>query len=122
FNLIPAVLSISVVALVVAEYTPVFDCLAYLFYPFTWLVQLPEPFLAAKAVATGVTELMLPALLVVESDLVTRFVIGVMCITPIIYFSTSIPAILSTDIPIGIPTMLAIWFIRAVLSLLITTP
>ena len=45
----PSLMSIGVIALIMANYTPFFDILGYIFYPITWLLRLPEPMLAAKA-------------------------------------------------------------------------
>src|SRR5699024_8411886 len=47
--ILPSILSVGLLGLVLATFTPVFDIFGYIFLPFTWLVQLPEPLLAAKA-------------------------------------------------------------------------
>lgn len=85
-------------------------------------MQLPEPMLAAKASAVGITEMFIPALLVTDASIITRFVIGVLSVSEILFFSASIPCILATDIPISIPEIIVIWFERTVLILLIVTP
>jgi nucleoside recognition membrane protein YjiH len=121
-NILPTILSIGLIGILLAEYTPIFDFIGYIFYPFTSLLQLPDAFLAAKAAAIGVTEMFLPALLVVESAIVTKFVIAVVCVSSIIFFSASIPCILATEIPISIPKLLIIWIERTILSLIIATP
>jgi nucleoside recognition membrane protein YjiH len=121
-TILPSILSVGLIGILLAEYTPIFDFIGYIFYPFTALLQLPDAFLAAKAAAIGVTEMFLPALLVVEAALVTKFVIAVVCVSTIIFFSASIPCILATDIPISIPKLLVIWLERTILSLIIVTP
>lgn len=121
-SILPTILSIGIIALVLAEYTSLFDLLAYIFYPFTYLLQLPDPMLAAKASALGITEMFLPPLLVAEADIITKFVIAVVCISSIIFFSASAPSILSTDIPIKVRDLVIIWFERTLLSLIIVTP
>ncbi len=121
-SILPTILSIGIVALMLAEYTLLFDILAYVFYPFTYLLQLPDPMLAAKAAALGITEMFLPPLLVVEADIITKFVIAVVCVSSIIFFSASVPSILSTDIPIKVRDLVIIWFERTLLSLIIVTP
>ncbi|WP_174614576.1 YjiH family protein [Virgibacillus ihumii] len=120
--ILPSILSVGLLGLILATYTPVFDILGYIFYPFTWLVQLPEPLLAAKAASIEIAEMFLPALLVVEASLVTKFVIAVLSVSAIIFFSALVPCILSTEIPISIPKLLVIWFERTVLTIIITTP
>ena len=47
----PLLMSVGVLGVVLAAYTPVFDIIGYIFYPFTLLAQIPEPLLAAKAMA-----------------------------------------------------------------------
>ncbi len=120
--ILPSILSVGLLGLVLAEFTPVFDILGYLFYPFTWVMQVPEPLLAAKASAVEIAEMFLPALLVVEAPLVTKFVIGTVSISAILFFSALIPCILSTDIPVSIPKLIVIWIERTILTIIIVTP
>lgn len=121
-NILPTILSIGLIGILLAEYTPIFDYIGYIFYPFTALLQLPDAFLTAKAAAIGVTEMFLPALLVVEAAHVTKFVIAVVCVSSILFFSASIPCILATEIKISIPKLIVIWIERTILSLIIVTP
>lgn len=121
-GILPSIMSVGLIGLILAKYTPVFDILGYAFYPVTLLLQLPEPFLAAKACAVGIAEMFLPALLVAGAPLVTKFVIAVVSISAILFFSASIPCILSTEIPLSIPEIVLIWFQRTILTLIITTP
>jgi len=121
-SILPTILSIGLIGLLLANFTPVFDALAWIYYPFTLLVRVPEPFLAAKAIATEIAEMFLPSLLVVDAPLITRFFVGVVSISQILFFSASIPCILSTAIPISIPQILLIWVERTILSILIAAP
>jgi len=119
---LPSIMSVGLLGLVLAEYTPLFDWMGYIFYPFTALLQVPEPMLAAKAAAISIAEMFLPALFVTEAALITKFVVAVVSVSAIIFFSALVPCILSTDIPISITQMLAIWAERVVLTLIIATP
>ncbi|MDZ5471237.1 YjiH family protein [Bacillus sp. 31A1R] len=121
-SILPSIMSVGLLGLVLAEFTPVFDWIGYIFYPFTALVQLPEPLLAAKASAVGIAEMFLPALLVVEASLITKFVIAIVSVSSIIFFSALVPCIISTEIPISIPQLLVIWLERTILTILIATP
>ncbi|KAA0955373.1 YjiH family protein [Sporosarcina sp. ANT_H38] len=120
--ILPSILSIGLLGLVLAEFTPIFDWLGYIFYPITYLLQLPEPMLVAKASALGIAEMFLPALLVVKSGIIVKFVIAVVSVSSIIFFSAVVPCIVSTEIPITIPQLIAIWFQRVILTLIIVTP
>ena len=66
-GILPSIMSVGLLGLILAEFTPVFDWLGYIFYPFTCLFQLPEPMLAAKASAVSIAEMFLPALLVTKA-------------------------------------------------------
>lgn len=120
--LIPSILSIGLLGLVLVTYTPVFDWVAYIFAPFTYLLQLPEPMLTAKALAVSIAEVFLPALVVTEAMLVTKFIVAVVSISSVLFLSAVIPLILSTDIPITLRQMIIIWFERVVLTLILVTP
>lgn len=122
-QILPSIMSVGLIGLILAMYTPLFQLIGYLFLPFTWALQLPDPMLAAEAVAIGVAEMFLPATLVAghESELL-RLVIGVVCVSAVIFFSALVPSILATDIPIKVWHMVVIWVQRVILSLLIVTP
>lgn len=121
-SILPSIMSVGLLGLVLVEFTPIFDWLGYLFYPVTALIQLPDPMLAAKASAVGIAEMFLPSLIVAEAALVTRFVIGVVSVAAIIFFSALVPCILSIYIPLTVPQIIFIWIERTVLALLIVTP
>jgi nucleoside recognition membrane protein YjiH len=120
--ILPSILSIGLLGLVLAEYTPLFDWIGYIFYPFTYALQLPEPMLVAKASGLSIAEMFLPALLVTESVPVVKFVVAVVSVSAIIFFSALVPCIVSTEIPISIPKLIIIWVQRVILTLVIVTP
>ncbi|UOQ95676.1 YjiH family protein [Halobacillus shinanisalinarum] len=120
--ILPSILSVGLFGLVLAEFTPFFDILGYIFYPFTWIMQVPEPMLAAKASAIEIAEMFLPALLVANAPLITKFVIATLSVSAILFFSALIPCILSTDIPVSIPKLIVIWIERTILTIIIVTP
>jgi nucleoside recognition membrane protein YjiH len=121
-GILPSIMSVGLLGLILAEFTPVFDWLGYIFYPFTALVQLPDPMLAAKASAVSIAEMFLPALLVTKAAIVTKFVIAVVSVSSIIFFSAVVPCILSTEIPLTIGKLVVIWFERVVFTILLTAP
>ncbi|RKD22136.1 nucleoside recognition GATE domain-containing membrane protein YjiH [Caminicella sporogenes DSM 14501] len=121
-GILPSILSVGLLGLILAKYTPIFDIIGYIFYPFALLLRVPQPMLAAKAMAVEVAEMFLPALLVASAPLITKFIIGVISISSILFFSASIPCILSTEIPISITEILIIWIERTILTLLIVAP
>ena len=120
-SILPSILSVGLMGLLLAKYTPIFDYLAYILYPITALAGLSEPLLAAKASILQVAEMFLPALLVKDASFPVRYVVGVVSVSSILFFSASIPCILSTSIPIKIRDIMIIWFERTVLSLILAS-
>ena len=118
----PLLMSIGVIGIVIAEYTPVFDIIGYIFYPFTLITRVPEPLLAAKANALSIAEMFLPALLVTEAPMITKFLIAVVSVSEILFFSASIPCMMATQIPLTMKDYIIIWIERVILSILITAP
>jgi len=121
--IVPSILSVGLIGLLLATFTPVFDLLGWIFVPIAYLVQLPDPALAGKAVAVGIAEMFLPATVVAghESE-VLRFTVGVTAVSQIVFFSALVPSILATRIPVNVAQLVVLWFVRVVLTLLIAAP
>ena len=117
--IVPSIIAVGLTGLLLAKYTPVFDALGLLLYPFTWLGGLPEPLVAAKGISAGLAEMFLPALLLSEADMLTRYVAGVISISSVLFFSAMIPCVLATEIPISVGKMVIVWFQRVALSILL---
>ena len=81
-------------------------------------MQLPEPMIAAKAAAIEIAEMFLPTALVAASPIVTKFTIAVTSVSAVLFFSASIPSLLSTDIPVKMRDILLIWIERTILSII----
>ncbi len=121
--IVPSILSIGLAGLLLARFTPIFDWIGYLFYPFAWIVRLPDAMLGSKAAAMGIAEMFLPATAVGDAaDPVLRFVIAVISVSAIIFFSAVVPCIMATKIPVKLHHMVIIWFERVALTILIATP
>lgn len=118
-TILPTIMSIGLTGMLIALFTPVFKVIGYIFFPFGWIVQLPEALAAGQAVATSIAEMFLPAAFVVSASIQTRYVVAVVCISEILFFSASIPCILSTKIPVKIPQILVLWVERVILSILL---
>jgi len=119
-SILPTILSVGLMGLLLAKYTPLFDFLAFLLYPIAKILRIPDAMLLSKAVATGIAEMFLPSLMVGQAALITRFVTAVTSVSSIIFFSASIPCILSTEIPITVPELVLIWLERSILSIILS--
>ena len=118
-NILPTILSIGLVGMLLALFTPLFDIIGYIFYPFAALVQIPEALLCAQALATTIAEMFLPAAFVAEASLTARYVVAVSCISELLFFSAVIPCILSTKIPVKVSELLLLWVERLILSIIL---
>ena len=118
-TILPTIMSIGLTGMLIALFTPVFSVIGYIFFPFAWAVRLPEALVAGQALATSIAEMFLPSAFVVGASIQTRYVVAVTCISEILFFSASIPCILSTKIPVNIPKILVLWVERVILSILL---
>lgn len=114
---VPAILSVGLIGLLVAEHTSFFQYLGYIFYPVALISGLENPLQASASIASGLAEMFLPALTSTDAPLHSKFVIAIVSISSILFFSASIPCVLATDIPMKILDLVAIWFLRATISI-----
>ncbi|PMR77534.1 YjiH family protein [Billgrantia endophytica] len=121
-SILPSIMSVGLLGLLIAKYTPLFEWLGWLFYPFVAIWGLDDAAALSQAAASGLAEMFLPALLMAEADFVARFAAGVVSVSGVLFFSASIPCILSTSIPLTVGRIVVIWFIRVALSLLLAVP
>ncbi|GGK28384.1 membrane protein [Caldalkalibacillus thermarum] len=118
FGLIPLVMALGTVALVIAEYTPMFTWLSYPFIPLLTLLQIPEATAAAPAMIVGFADMFLPAVIGsgIESEL-TRFVIACISLTQLIYMSEIGILLLRSKIPVNFMDLVIIFIQRTLISL-----
>ena len=117
--ILPSIMAIGLTGLLLAKYTPLFDLLGLLLVPFTFLGGLAEPFAAAKGMAAGLAEMFLPAILLKEADILTRYVAAVISVSSVIFFSALIPCVLATRIPLTVGQMVLIWLQRTAIGILL---
>ena len=119
----PTLMSIGFLGLVLAEFTPVFDIIGYIFLPFTKLLGFGgEASLLSKGLAISLAEMFLPASIVASASPLVKGVVAIVCVSEILFFSASIPCVLSTEIPLDIKDILIVWVERIILSLVLATP
>ena len=121
-SILPSILSVGLLGLLLAKYTPVFEWIGLVFYPLIALFGIDEASQLAQATASGLAEMFLPALLMADAGLPARFAAGVVSVSSILFFSASLPCILSTTIPLSIGRIVVIWLIRTLLSLALAIP
>lgn len=118
FAVLPIVMAIGTLGTIVAEYTPVFTWIGAPFVPLLELVGIQEAQAASETLFIGFTDMFLPAILIetVASDM-TRFVVGALSITQLIYLSEVGGVILGSKIPIGLGKLFIIFLLRTAITL-----
>lgn len=118
FGLLPLVMAIGTVALVVAEYTPIFTWVSWPMVPVLEWLRIPEAQAVAPATVVGFADMFLPAVLLagVESEL-TRFVVGALSLAQLIYLTEIGAIILKSRIPLSLLELAAIFVLRTAVTL-----
>lgn len=118
FGLLPLVIAIGTVALILAEFTPLFTWLSYPMVPVLEWMQIPEATAAAPATLVGFADMFLPAVLAsdIESEL-TRFVIACLSLTQLIYMSEIGALLLKSKIPLKLWELVVIFLLRTAITL-----
>lgn len=118
FGLVPAVIAVGGAGLMLANYTPVLQWLTWPLVPLLDLFALPDAATAAPALIAGFLDMFLPALLVANVDAeITRFVIGVISLTQLIYMSEIGILMIKCEIPLRFHHLLIIFLLRTVIGL-----
>src|SRR5699024_2720224 len=114
-EVVPVVMAIGTIATILAEYTPLFTWLGMPFVPVLNLLQIPE---AAPTVVVGFADMFLPAILGsgIESEM-TRFVIGTLSVSQLIYMSEVGALLLGSKLPINMKDLIIIFILRTIITL-----
>lgn len=117
-GVIPIVMAIGTTALIIAEYTPVFKYLGMPFIPLLTLMQVPEAAAASQTMVVGFADMFLPAIIgsSIESEL-TRFVIGCVSVTQLIYMSEVGGLLLGSKLPVRFFELVIIFLQRTIITL-----
>ena len=118
FGTLPVILAMGTVALIVAEFTPVFKILGIPFIPIYELLQLPEAEMASQTVIVGFADMFLPSVIAssIESEM-TRFVVAATSVTQLIYMSEIGSIIMGSKIPVSLPNLFLIFVERTIVTL-----
>lgn len=118
FAVIPVVMGVGTIALIIAEYTPLFRILGLPFYPVLALLGVPEALTASSTLLAGFADMLLPSILIsnVSSDL-TRFVVACVSVSQLIYLSEVGALLLGSKIPVNLKELFIIFIQRTLITL-----
>lgn len=114
----PIVMALGTLALIVAEYTPVFQWLGMPFIPVLEWMQVPEAKAASETLIVGFADMFLPS--VIGADIaspMTRFIIAAVSVTQLIYMSEVGGLLLGSKIPVSFLELFIIFIQRTVVTL-----
>ncbi len=119
-SLAPTIISIGLISLILVKKTPIFDFLAYVYYPFALLLGVSDPMQVAQASAVVGAEMFIPSALVAGTNaaLASKYVVGVVSISAILFFSGSIPCIIATEAKLSMKNLVIILIERTVLAII----
>lgn len=114
----PIVMALGTLALIIAEYTPVFKYLGMPFIPLLQLMQVPEAAAASETMVVGFADMFLPSVIgaSIESEL-TRFVVAAVSVTQLIYMSEVGGLLLGSKIPVSLKDLIIIFLERTIITL-----
>ncbi len=119
FSLLPLCMAWGTIALIIANFTPVFS---YISLPFEYLFEwcnIPNAAEAAPAVLVGFTDMFIPSIMVAGDDIavITKFIIGALSVSQLLYLSETGAVILKSSIPLNLRDLFVIYLIRTAISL-----
>lgn len=117
-GVIPVVMSLGTIALIIAEYTPVFAWLGKPFVPLLTLLQVPEAGAAAQTMVIGFADMFLPSVIGsgIENEM-TRFIIACISVTQLIYMSEVGGLLLGSKVPVDFKDLVVIFLLRTLITL-----
>lgn len=117
-GVLPVVMAMGGIALIIAEYSNVFQILGLPFVPLLKLLQVPEAVHASQTLVIGFADMFIPSVLAttIESEM-TRFIIACTSVTQLIYMSEVGGLLLGSKIPVKFTDLVLIFIERTLVTL-----
>ncbi|MFD2044373.1 YjiH family protein [Ornithinibacillus salinisoli] len=114
----PVVMAFGLIALMIADNTPLFQWLGMPFIPLLELMQVPFAEEASQTILIGFADMFLPAILAapIEAE-ITRFIIAALSVTQLIYMSEVGGLLLGSKVPVSFKDLLIIFLLRTLITL-----
>lgn len=118
----PIVMAMGTTALMLAEYTPIFQWLGMPFIPLLELLKIPEAKQASQTLVVGFADMFLPSVIgaTIQSEM-TRFIIASVSVTQLIYMSEVGGLLLGSKIPVSLKDLIIIFLQRTLITLPVVT-
>ncbi|MFD1036910.1 YjiH family protein [Virgibacillus byunsanensis] len=114
----PVVMAFGLIALILAENTPLFTWLGLPFVPLLEVMQVPHAAAASETILVGFADMFLPAIIgsSIESE-ITRFIIAALSVTQLIYMSEVGGLLLGSKVPVSFKDLILIFLLRTLITL-----
>ena len=113
--------AIGVSAMIIAEYTPIFTWIGYIFQPLLMLCQVPDAGMIAASMPIGIAEMFLPVLIIQgKLELIAYEARAFVCLVSmcqIIFFSETATVMLATKSPIKFKEIIICFIERTILAI-----
>ena len=118
----PVVMAFGLIALIIAETTPLFQWLGLPFVPLLELLQIPSAKEASETILIGFADMFLPSILAssIEEE-ITRFIIAALSVTQLIYMSEVGGLLLGSKVPVSFKDLTVIFLLRTLITLPVIT-
>ena len=117
-GVLPIVMAMGGIAVMIAEYTPIFQVLGTPFIPFLKLLGIPEAAAASQTLIVGFADMFIPSVLAANiPNEMTRFIIACTSVTQLIYMSEVGGLLLGSKIPVKLTDLIIIFLERTIVTL-----
>lgn len=117
-GVLPIVMAMGGIALMIAEYTSIFQWLGTPFIPLLNLLHVPEATQASQSLVVGFADMFIPSVLAttIQNEM-TRFIIACLSVTQLIYMSEVGGLLLGSKIPVDLKDLIIIFLERTLITL-----
>ena len=124
FGVLPTVMCIGTAALILTNYTPIFQWLGVPFLPLLNLLGVPDASIASTTLIVGFADMFTPSVIIAASGAgaMTRFIVAVISVTQVLFLDEVGGLILASKLPVNLPELFVIFLERTIISLLIVCP
>lgn len=124
FGVLPTVMCIGTVALILTNYTPIFQILGTPFIPLLNLLQVPDAKAASATLIVGFADMFTPSVIIAGTSTIemTRFIVAVISVTQVLFLDEVGGLILGSKLPINVLELFLIFLERTIISLFIVCP
>lgn len=117
-GLMPLVMCWGTLALIIEQYTPLFSYLAIPFVFILELLKVPGADVAGPAIVVGFADMFLPSILISGCEYeITKFIIGSLSFTQLIYMTETGAVILRSEIPLSLRNLFIVFIERTLITL-----